>query len=71
MLCDAKADVNVQDLVGRTPAWVAVTQDGRKAHLERLLKESCDINIPDKRDKRIALQVGCTIILHSVTIGLF
>ena len=65
MLCDAKADVNVQDLVGRTPAWVAVTQDGRKTHLERLLKESCDINIPDKRDKRIALQVGRNIF-HSV-----
>lgn len=58
LLCDAGADVNIRDLVGRTPLWTAVSQDGRLSSVKRLLDAGCSVNIPDKRDKRTALQVA-------------
>jgi hypothetical protein len=59
MLCAAGADVNVQDLVGRSPVWLAVAKDGRVTHLRSLLlTKMCELNCPDLREKRTALQVS-------------
>lgn len=58
LLCDVKADVNVRDLVGRTPLWTAVNQDGRLSSVKRLIDAGCDVSIPDSRDKRTPLQVA-------------
>jgi fumarylacetoacetate (FAA) hydrolase family protein len=59
MLCTAGADVNVQDLVGRSPVWLAVAKDGRVTHLRSLLQTKlCELNCPDLREKRTALQVS-------------
>ena len=58
MLCAVNADVNVRDLVGRTSMWTAVSQDGRLSSVKRLIDAGCNVNIPDKRDKRTPLQVS-------------
>lgn len=58
MLCAVNADVNVRDLVGRTSMWTAVSQDGRLSSVKRLIDAGCNVNIPDKRDKRTPLQVA-------------
>lgn len=57
MICEAGADSNITDLVGRNPVWTAVSQDGRLTHVTRLLRALCDVNVQDKRDKRLPLQV--------------
>lgn len=56
ILCEAGADVDITDLVGRNPVWTAVSHDGRVSHVTRLLGAHCDVTVPDKRDKRLALQ---------------
>ena len=57
MLCKNGADVNIRDLVGRTPLWLAVSKDGRVSHTTQLLKRHPELNTADLRDKRTALQV--------------
>jgi len=60
MICESGADVSITDLVGRNPVWTAVSQDGRLTQVARLLRAFCDANVPDKRDKRLPLQVEVT-----------
>lgn len=62
MLCEAGADINIPDLVGRTPMWLAVCKDGHVSHLRRLLcnkygPNMCELDYPDLREKRTAIQV--------------
>jgi len=65
LLCDADADVNVRDLVGRSPLWLAVSKDEHVSQVKALLSNKlCELNISDRREKRTALQVTFTQI-HS------
>jgi len=58
LLCEAKADVNVRDLIGRSPLWLAVSKDGHLSQVNALLKDKkCEPNYADMREKRTALQV--------------
>jgi len=59
LLCEANADVNVRDLIGRTALWLAVCKDGRLSQVRALLKDPlCETNYADRREKRTALQVS-------------
>ena len=58
MLCEADADVNVRDLIGRSPLWLAVCKDGHVNQVKVLLRDkTCELNYADMREKRTALQV--------------
>jgi len=58
MLCEADADVNVRDLIGRSPLWLAVCKDGHLNQVKILLSDkTCELNYADMREKRTALQV--------------
>ena len=58
LLCKANADVNVRDLIGRSPAWLAVSKDGHVSQLNALLRNKmCELDFADMREKRTALQV--------------
>ena len=61
MLCKANADVNVRDLIGRSPLWLAVSKDGHVNQVKALLRNKlCELNFADMREKRTALQVRQT-----------
>ena len=65
MLCKADADVNVRDLVGRSPLWMAVSKDGHISQVKALLRNKmCEVNFADNREKRTALQVRYTRFAH-------
>jgi len=70
MLCEAGADVNVQDLVGRSPVWLAVAKDGHVSHLRELLRtRMCELDCADLREKRTALQVGRSTVVIIVVLA--
>jgi len=63
LLCEANADVNVRDLIGRSALWLAVSKDGRISQVKVLLRNKiCELNYADKREKRTALQVRRTAV---------
>ena len=61
LLENSKETPNVDKccLEGNTPLAVAVSSDGHVAHVRRLIAAGCDVNIPDFRNRRTALQVSC------------
>jgi len=64
MLCKANADVNVRDLIGRSPLWLAVSKDGHVSQVKALLRyKHCELNYADMREKRTALQVRQLLLL--------
>ena len=68
LLCEADADVNVRDLIGRSPLWLAVSKDGHISQVKALLRNKlCEVNYSDRREKRTALQVRHTELRSQLT----
>ena len=58
ILIEKGADVNIQDEMGRTALWTAVSKDDRGHIVNALLNGGCLVNLRDDREKRNPLQVN-------------
>jgi len=57
LLLDYGADVHSIEELGRTPLWVAASEDGHHGAIVCLLEAGADVNLRDRREKRTPLHV--------------
>jgi ankyrin repeat protein len=57
LLLDYGVDVDSLDKTGRTPLWVAASEDGRDSFITCLVEGGADIQLCDRREKRTPLHV--------------
>lgn len=57
LLLEYGADVHSVEELGRTPLWVAASEDGHLDAIVCLLEAGADVNMTDRREKRTPLHV--------------